>query len=177
MTNERKTLGVLGGMGPYATLKFYELLLSLTSAEKDSDHLRMILDINPHIPSRSRHQLYGEESPVKGMIESCRKLEAYPVDMIALPCNSACAFLDEVQPEVEIPILNIVEIAVKSLRGHGVLEGPVAVLGGTVTYQRQIYRNFLEKYGMRYVHHAEEEQTTVESLIGESSRDDSPKIN
>src|ERR1700736_4074186 len=107
MTARTKVVGVLGGMGPHATAAFFRTLLNITPAQKDWDHLRVVIDDNPHIPSRTRSLLFGEASPVPGMLESCKKLESYPVDLIALPCNSAAVFLPELQPQLRVPILNI----------------------------------------------------------------------
>ena len=158
-------VGILGGMGPHATVAFMDQLLQLTPAERDSDHLRLIVDSHPHIPSRTRHLLYGEASPVPGMIEACRKLAAYPVDFIAVPCNSACGFIDEVRDALGVPILDIVEITAASLAAKHPTVRSAAVIGGHVTYRKQSYRRFLEAAGVAYVEHDEATQTEIEGLI------------
>ena len=101
-SKNKKTIGILGGMGPYATLMFLKNILSLTKADKDSDHIRTITDSNIDIPSRSRAILFNEVSPLNGMIDSCKKLKNYPVDAIYVPCNSADFWLDEVQKSIKI---------------------------------------------------------------------------
>ncbi len=160
-----KTVGVLGGMGPYAAAAFFKLLLDLTPAKKEWDHLRVIIDSNPHIPSRTRHLLYGETSPVEGMLESCRRLEKYPVDLIAIPCNSAAVFIPEIQPHLRVPVLNICEVTANALAATHPSSRRVAVLGGYVTYKRQSYKPFLAKHGMEWLDHGEEIQRQVEQLI------------
>ena len=85
-------LGILGGMGPRATAHFYGQLVDYTQAEKDWDHLHVIIDSNVHIPSRSRSILYGEESPVEGMRKACFSLMDMGCEYIAVPCNSAHYF-------------------------------------------------------------------------------------
>ncbi len=171
MTSKFRTVGVLGGMGPYATLAFFQSLLTLTPAVKDWDHLRIIIDDNPHIPSRTRHLLYGETSPVEAMIESCLKLERYPVDMIALPCNSAAVFIPQIQPHLRIPLLNICEITANALAMANPTARRVAVLGGYVTYKRQSYKPFLEQHGIGLLDHGDEIQRQVEQLIEGIKRD------
>lgn len=161
----RKTIGILGGMGPYATVAFFQKLLDLTSAKKDWDHLRIIIDNNPHIPSRSRYFIYDEESPVEGMVNSCRKLQQYPVDVIAIPCNSACYFIEEVQQNIDIPILNIIEITSNLLASKYPKVRKVAVLGGAITYNKKTYENFLKKNNIEYIHHDKKFQIIVENLI------------
>ncbi len=160
-----KTVGILGGMGPYATLSFFQTLLTLTPAAKDWDHLRIIIDNNPHIPSRTRHLLYAEASPVSGMLESCLKLEKYPVDIIVLPCNSAAVFIPEIQPQLNIPLLNICEITSNSLAKNYPAARRVAVLGGYVTYQRQSYKQYLDQHGIELLDHGIAVQRQSEQLI------------
>ncbi|MBY6916656.1 aspartate/glutamate racemase family protein [Clostridium botulinum] len=162
---DKKVIGILGGMGPYATLAFFQKLLDLTPAKKDWEHLRIIIDNNPHIPSRSRYLLYDEESPIEGMVDSCRKLQRYPVDVIAIPCNSACYFIDKVQDEIDVPILNIMEITSNSLASIYPNIKKVSVLGGAITYNKKTYEKFLKQNDIEYVHHNKEIQDKVEFLI------------
>lgn len=165
MNNKQLTLGILGGMGPYATLKFYEIMLNLTKATRDSEHLHIILDVNPHIPSRSRCYLFGERSPVTQMIDACCRLQSYPVDMIALPCNSACAFLEEVQPHVAINILNIIEITAQATAKKVKAQTRVSVLGGIITTEKQTYRPYLEARNLVYCPHSSDIQSQSEDII------------
>ena len=103
--SKKKIIGVLGGMGPYATTMFMNNVYDQTNAEKDWDHVRLVVDSNPHVPSRSRAILYGETSPLEGMIDSCLKLQNYPVDLIVIPCNSAHFWIEEVKQKVKHPSL------------------------------------------------------------------------
>ena len=158
-------VGILGGMGPYATVEFMHKLLRLTPALRDSDHIRIVVDSHPHIPSRTRYLLHGEASPVPEMVESCRKLAAYPVDFIAVPCNSACGFIEELRETLPIPVLNIVEIAANSLAEMHPNVRSAGVVGGHVTYRKGTYRPFLEDHGITYVKHDERTQEQIEDLI------------
>lgn len=164
-SGQHKVVGVLGGMGPYATLSFLQRLLSLTPAEKDSDHMRIVIDDNPHIPSRTRHLLYGEESPVEGMLESCLKLQGYGADFIALPCNSAAFFIPQMQSSLSIPILNICEATANEIAPRIRKGARVAALGGFVTYAKRTYKPFLEENGLELAVHSERLQQEVEKLI------------
>lgn len=165
MTAKPKTVGILGGMGPYATSAFFQTLLTLTPAAKDWDHLHIIIDNNPKIPSRTRHILYGETSPFDGMLASCRQLEKYPVDLIAVPCNSAAIFIPQLQAQLRIPLLNIIEIASGALAREHPRVKRVAVFGGHVTHHLRTYRPALQAFGMELVEHGSEIQTEVEQLI------------
>lgn len=161
----KKIVGVLGGMGPYASLAFCQKITNLMPAKKDWDHLHIVLDSNPQIPSRSRHILYGEESPVPKMTEGCKNLENYPVDLIAIPCNSAAAFIPSIQPAIKVPILNIIEITANLLVQRIPGAKKVGVFGGHVTYSTRGYQSFLSKMGVDVVDHGESYQREIEGEI------------
>ena len=94
-------------MGPHATSECFNKIIRLTPAQKDWDHLHLVIDNNTKITSRTRHVLFDEASPVPGMIDACRRLASYPVDFIAVSCNSACFFLDQITPHVNVPVMSI----------------------------------------------------------------------
>ncbi|MFT3964482.1 MAG: amino acid racemase [Sphingobium sp.] len=165
MTDQSLTIGILGGMGPHATVAFLDKIVHLTPAAKDWDHLHVVVDNHPKIPSRTRHILYDEPSPVPGMIDACRRLETYPVDFIALPCNSACYFLDQIAPHLSVPVLNIMEETVRAVSASGGRIERCLALGGRVTWAKRTYEPFLRAAGITYVHHDEAEQQQVEALI------------
>ena len=158
------TVGVLGGMGPYATLQFVRNVLELTPAEKDWHHVRMVVDNNCHIPSRTRSVLFDEASPLPGMIDSCRRLGRYPADVIALPCNSACHWLEGLRRAVKTPVLDIVSIASRALLARpGVRR--VAALGGYVPYTVDLYGPHVAAAGGVYVKLDPESQESVAATI------------
>ncbi len=158
------TVGVLGGMGPYATVQFMQNVLDRTPAQKDWEHVRMLVDNNNHIPSRTRALLYDETSPLAGMVDSCKRLQAYPVDVIALPCNSACHWLNPLRTAVKTPILDIVGIAAQEmLRQPNVHR--VAALSGHVPHQTNLYGPFIEEQGGQSVRLNESDQADVVGYI------------
>ena len=95
---KEKILGILGGMGPYATLDFIKHIYDNTSdISVDSDHIRVVTDINVKLPSRTRAILFNEQSPVDGMVSSIKKLSELGASVIAVPCNSAHYFYNSVK--------------------------------------------------------------------------------
>jgi aspartate racemase len=160
----KKIIGILGGMGPYATIFFMKKILDKTPATNDREHIHMVVDNNPHIPSRSRAILYPENSPLEGMVDSCHRLERYPVDIIVLPCNSACYWIKEIQRRVKVPVINIIEIATEDLFSHRHYHR-VTALGGMVTYRKDTYKQSIEKFGAEYIKIDPEDQNTVVEFI------------
>ena len=84
-------------MGPYATLAFYKKVLDLTPAKEDKQHIHLIIDNNPHIPSRNRHFIYNEPTSIHDMLNSIKRLADYGVDVIYVPYNCASYFLTEMK--------------------------------------------------------------------------------
>ena len=82
-------LGILGGMGPLATCIFFEKIIKLTKAEKDQDHIHVIMDSNTKIPDRTDYILGKGPDPRPELIRSAVKLESMGADYIAIPCNTA----------------------------------------------------------------------------------------
>ncbi|MEO1078751.1 MAG: amino acid racemase [Pseudomonadota bacterium] len=103
--------GVLGGMGPAATLDLLQRVLALTPAKSDSDHLRILVDNNPKVPSRITALIDGTgESPAPTLIAMAQGLEGQGADFLVMPCNTAHHYHGEVAAAVTIPFLNLMEL-------------------------------------------------------------------
>ncbi len=132
-------VGILGGVGPMATVYFMQRVLAMTEAARDQDHVDMLVWNHASIPDRTAY-LVGDsdENPGPVMAEDARQLERAGARFIALPCNTARAFYDEVQEAVEIPVIDIVTetvaaavAAVPGLRTLGVLATDGTLRAGT----------------------------------------------
>lgn len=155
-------IGILGGMGPYATIDFIKNIYDKTQdVVVDSDHIRIITDINITIPSRTRCVLYGEASPVPAIVESINNLSELGVSIIAVPCNSAHYFYDEIVQQLKCTWLNMIEVVSSVLNGYGCSK-PL-ILGGYVTVSKELY----SKYIPNSVYFSEEENLVVYRLIEE----------
>ncbi len=144
-----KTIGVLGGMGPWATLDFFEKILRLTPAKTDQEHLRVIIDNNPKIPDRSPAIVGTGEDPTPALVASARTLQQAGADVIVIPCNTAHYFYERVQNAVSIPVLHIMEEVaatareeIPSARVLGILATAAAVSSGL--YARACARRGIE---------------------------------
>ncbi|MCD6299664.1 MAG: amino acid racemase [Dehalococcoidales bacterium] len=103
-----KVIGILGGMGPEATADLFLRIIKVTPAKKDQDHLRIIIDNNPKIPSRIQAILGKGESPLKQLQETLHNLEKAGAEIIAIPCNIAHCYYNELQESTKAHIVNMI---------------------------------------------------------------------
>jgi aspartate racemase len=151
------TVGVIGGMGPLATADFFHLLVRMTPADKDWNHLHIIVDDNPRIPSRTRAFLYDEASPVPYLIAGAQRLVTAGAQLLVVPCNSASYYLAPVREAVSVPILD----PVMATAHYAKVKAPL-VLGGMVTHRAKLYAKAL---GVDTVRPNDTEQDEVAALI------------
>ena len=133
-------VGIIGGMGPEATVDLMRHILRLTPAREDNDHIRCVVDNNSKIPSRIK-ALYENSgiSPAPAMCDSARRLEAYGVDFLIIPCNTAHYYYEEVREAVSIPVLNILDIAVAAAGVRIADLQRVGLLATTATVNTGLY--------------------------------------
>lgn len=164
MENNKKTLGILGGMGPMATVRFYELLTERTLAEKDADHLGIVITSTASIPDRTDFILGKNEiSPAPMMCADVKKLRAAGAEVIAVPCNTAQYFHSELAASVDVPVLNIVDITARHVKKRGFSHTGILATEGTVKIGA--YRNALASLGVDCVDPPAHIQALVTSVI------------
>ena len=162
----KKTIGILGGMGPLATADLFIKIVTQTKAAGDNDHIRVYIDSNSAIPDRTAAILTGGPDPVEEMTSALRHLESCGADCIIMPCNTAHYFLPRLQEKTEIPILNMLEITARSCASR--YPGKrTAVLATRGTLATGLYSAALEKAGVDYLLPDEGEQDILMHLIYE----------
>ncbi|GLK47672.1 aspartate racemase [Brevundimonas intermedia] len=125
-----KALGVIGGMGPAATLAFLDRLQALTPAQGDADHIRVLMDLNPQVPDRNTRP--GEARRVLG--EMAERLRTAGAEILAMPCNTAHAQADEIRA-AGLPFLDMIAITIDRAATAGVQRiGVLATPGGEALY-------------------------------------------
>ena len=155
------TIGILGGMGPYATNFFLKRILDLTPVKLDRDHFRTIIDNNVKIPSRTRAVKYNEQSPVNDIVNSINNLGKIGCSCVMLPCNSAHYFYQSVSKKIEIPWLNMIDIVSSKILDLNYSK-PL-ILGGYITTKKKVYSKYLPKS----VYLTDNENRIIESIIEE----------
>lgn len=142
-----KLLGVLGGMGPLATADFMRKLTELTPASRDQDHLPVLVYSNPQVPDRSTAIMGKGESPLPALLGGIARLQDAGAEAIAIPCNTAHYWYDEMAAAARVPILHIVGSVSEALRGKGLEGGTVGVMGTAGTLHTGIYQGYLQRRG------------------------------
>ena len=143
-------LGVLGGLGPMSSVYFYELLTRHTEASSDQEHLDIIISSHATTPDRTGYILGSqEENPLPVMAEDAKKLEAYGADVIAIPCNTAHYFYNEIRSAVSVPVLNIIEETAEVASSCGAKTVGILATDGTV--RTDTYQKVCSRHGIRCV--------------------------
>lgn len=165
--DDRKILGVLGGMGPLATQLFYKMVIEKTDAKCDQEHLNMIILSHATMPDRTREILEGRsEELLNLLVKDAKMLEMGGSGVIAIPCNTSHVLLPRLQESVSVPIINMVEETVKHIaETFHKKELRVAVLATDGTVNTGLYQKTLERAGITPVVPSPESQKLVMKII------------
>ena len=160
-----KTIGILGGMGPHATVDLFRKIIEATPAQRDQEHLRILVDNNPGIPDRTQAILGKGKSPLPMMIEMAKNLEKAGADFIVIPCNTAHFWLRELQESVSIPIIDMVEETARAVNSEFPHLHKVGLIATTGTIKSQVYHQVFERRGWEVITPKEAGQEIVMKAI------------
>lgn len=162
--NGKKTIGILGGMGPLATADLFEKITLLTKAETDRDHIRVYIDSNTNIPDRTAAILNGGADPVSEMADALKHLEQCGADCVIMPCNTAHYFLPRLQAMTKLPFLSILTAAAEAWR-PAVPRKDRRNSGDPGTLAAGLYQQALAVQGVEYLVPDEAEQDALMRVI------------
>ena len=158
-----RVIGILGGMGPLATVELFRRIVLKTPAKKDQDHPRIIIYNNSKIPDRTAYILGKGETPLPELIESAKKLEAWGVDFIIMPCNTAHYFAEEIQKAVNIPFINMIEETAEYIKNLGLKKIGILATDGTI--KGMVYHRALLSRGIKIAVPTEKDQKSLMDAI------------
>ena len=146
MSNKSRTVGVLGGLGPQATVDFMARVLALTPAESDQDHIHLLVDQNPKVPNRQDAILHDGKDPSPAIVEMAQRLEGAGCDFLVMPCNTAHAWEVEIRTAASIPFLSIVDATVAAIPESVTQVGLMTTPAGLASdcYQRALFDRGIE---------------------------------
>ncbi len=148
--NKEQMVGVIGGIGPLSTTYFMNMVINITEANKDQEHINMIVFNHATIPDRTAYLLNSSNNnPAILMAEDAQKLEKMGVTFIVIPCNTAHYFYQYIQDRVSIPIINIIEETIKYIMANNPPINKIGLLAtdGTIltnSYQKEAANHNIE---------------------------------
>lgn len=161
----KKTIGILGGMGPEATVYFFNLIIKMTDAATDQDHIPILIYNNPRIPPRTDALLGKGPSPARLLREGARRLEKGGAAFIAMPCITAHAFLAAMRQAVTIPILDIPRETASWAKKNLPDLRRVGLIASTGTVRSGLFHTAFARVGIDIFAPPEREQEKVMAAI------------
>jgi aspartate racemase len=148
-----RKIGILGGMGPQATILLQERLLNAIPARDDADHIPLLIDMNPQIPSRIKWLLEnGTIDPAPALVEMAKRLETAGAQVLAMPCNTAHAFAEDIENAVKVPFLNMPRLAVSHIARKVAKGGAVGILASPATEKTKLFIDELCRRGLTAIY-------------------------
>lgn len=156
-------IGVLGGMGPAATLDLLQKILAETPAQRDQDHVPVVTWNVPQIPDRQRAFAGTGESPLPAMLKGIAALNAAGAQRIVIPCNTAHYWFDALQAASAASIIHIADATVALLQGKGAGAGmrTAGILATRATLDAGLYQRRLALHGIDCIESSTGEMDTL----------------
>ncbi len=165
---DKLAVGVLGGMGPDATVDFIAKVVALTPAENDEQHIRLLVDNNPHVPSRQAAILGDGESPGPALADMARGLQRSGADFLVMPCNTAHVYDDAIRDAVDIPFISIIDETVNASAKLAC----VGLLATAACLQSEIYDRAFASAGKKVILPSEDELAEFTRLLAHIKKGD-----
>ena len=154
-------------MGPEATLNCFAKIIANTPAEKDQDHLRIIIDNNPKIPDRTSAILGAGESPVNAVVQSAQALKNAGADFIIIPCVTVHYFYDQFAPKSPLPILSILDVVAQAIKAEHPDLKKIGLMATNGTVQSGIFQERLARENIEtLVCDADHQERVMQAIYG-----------
>lgn len=152
-----RRIGVLGGMGVEATIALMQRVFAATAAEDDQDHVPMIVDMNPQVPSRIRH-IIAQDGPDPGPVlaQMAARLETAGAQALAMPCNTAHLYASQITQAAGIPLLNMPALACAQAASGLAAGDIVGILASPATNGTGLFSGLLAKNRVKAAFPADE---------------------
>ena len=170
--NEPEKIGILGGMGPEATIYQYQLIVKHTPVSKDQDHIPTIIYSNPLIPDRTTCILNNShEGIISALSQSAKIIESAGASFIIIPCNTAHYYIDHVRNSVSIPVLDMIEISAQKVNEEYEKKkldknsNVIGLLASSGVVNAKVYHKRFENKNLRIKTPNDEDQEKVMKII------------
>lgn len=157
---DRKTIGVLGGMGPMATVEFFRRLVEATPAGSDQDHLHILIDNDPSVPNRTDALLHDGPTPVPTLQAMAHRLADAGAQVLAMPCNTGHAYIDDIRAAVDVPIIDMIAETARATSS-----ARIGLLATDGTIESGLYHRAFHRHGIDVVVPGPDDRRTVMAAI------------
>ncbi|MFT4445203.1 aspartate/glutamate racemase family protein [Parvimonas sp. G1967] len=157
-------LGVIGGMGPLATVKFYDKVVLNTEAHNDNEHIDLIVLNHSTMPDRTKCIIEKKDTDFLNEIKKDLEiLDKIGVDVVAIPCNTSHYFYDEFKNFTNLKIINMIEETILEIKRKGIKN--IAVFGTLGTLNSKVYNKYAEKNGIKVKEITLDDKNSVMDII------------
>jgi len=171
MSISEKTVGILGGMGPEATVDLMQRIIRMTPAHDDADHIRCIVDNNPKTPSRIKAIIEGTgEDPGPCMADMGRRLESWGADFLVIACNTAHPYYASVRNAVDIPVIHLAGLITDHLVSRYPEKKAIGILASPAVKMTGLYTRYFAPLGLREIWPDPEVQDRLFQVIRDVKR-------
>ena len=140
-------IGILGGMGPLATADFFSKVIAATKATRDEDHVPLLIQSDPRIPSRPAAILHGGPSPLPALLAGRDRLITAGAIALAMPCNTAHVWLPELRQDCPVPFLSIVDASCDEAAARAQPGNAIGIIGTEATLKSRLFDSELALRG------------------------------
>lgn len=175
MKDGTKVLGVIGGMGPLASQLFYKMVIEKTEAQRDQEHLNMIILSHATMPDRTEAIKAGRLGELmRHFSQDIQLLQKSGADYVAIPCNTSHVLIDSLQEECPLPILNMIQITARNIGKRLEKGAKVGIMATDGTIRQRLYQKECEKMDLIPVIPSPEGQKRVMKIIYEGIKKGAP---
>ena len=153
-------MGIRSGMGSQATIDLYQKIVNQTPAREDQEHIHVIIDSYPQIPDRTQALLYDGEDPLPYLLDSLKRLELIGVTHVILPCNTAHAYIPQLQEQSVVTFINMQHETANYIKRHYPLVKTVGLLATTGTVKIGLYQDACSQVGLKVICPNQDDQET-----------------
>lgn len=165
MTEAGKIAGILGGMGPEATVDFMAKVIALTPGDKDQDHVRLLVDHNPKVPNRQAAILANGQDPGPALALMAQGLQEAGADFLVVPCNTAYVFQEAITTATTLPLISIIDVTIEAISEMRPDASQVGILATDGCLRAGIYQQALANAGLQAVLPTDDELTELMRLV------------
>lgn len=139
-------VGIIGGMGPLSTMDLMRKIIDNTPVKVEQDHIRMLIDNRPQIPDRTDYLMGRGPSPLPMLQNSARLLEKWGAELLAIACNTAHVFIEEIEKFVKIPVLNMLAIMARDMQSDLAANDEILLLTTSGALKSGIFQQYLSRF-------------------------------